>query len=121
LIDCYPRRNLDEAKEVFEIVDRVHELNLQFGGVRAASQIATALAVRELVFGAMFNEVVHLSVIEGCIYKSRTKKTRGFARMGRFALIAATTAAYGLEDVTLKRSISNFLTVMSFPTDGGVT
>jgi hypothetical protein len=28
------------------------------------------------------------------------------------ALIAATTAANGLEDVTLNRSISNFLTVM---------
>ena len=42
--------NLDEAKEVAGTVDHFHELSFQFPGVRADSQIATVLAVRESAF-----------------------------------------------------------------------
>jgi hypothetical protein len=42
-------------------VDRLHELNPQLGKARADSQIATALAVCELVFIALLNEIVQFS------------------------------------------------------------
>src|SRR5713101_4179609 len=41
--------------------------------VRAGSQIARVLAVRELVF-AIFKKVVHFWALNACIYKTRTKK-----------------------------------------------
>ena len=54
-------RPIDEAKEVSDVVDRFHELSVQFPGVRAHSQIATVLAVRELVFILVLNYGVHFS------------------------------------------------------------
>jgi hypothetical protein len=78
MTDCYrSRRNLDVANGPPEVVDRFHQLSLQFPGVRAASQIATALAVRELVFVAIFVDIVHFSAVSACIYKTRTKKISG--------------------------------------------
>jgi hypothetical protein len=59
------------VKEVSDVVDRFSELNFQFPNVRADSQIATALAVREFVFAAIFNGFVHFSTVSSCIYKSR--------------------------------------------------
>src|SRR5271156_1227800 len=61
------------AAEGFQTVAR--------SGVTVVSQIARALAVRELMLVAGFNDVVHFSVPDTCIYKSRTKKMRdvGFA------------------------------------------
>ena len=50
---------IDEVKEVSDIVDCFHELNLQIHSVRADSQIATVLAVRELVFILVLNYGVH--------------------------------------------------------------
>jgi hypothetical protein len=77
MIDCYrSRRNLDVANEVFDVVDRFYQLSIQLPGVPADSQIATALAVRETIFVAMFNDVVHFSTVSACIYKTRTKKFR---------------------------------------------
>src|SRR5580704_14075245 len=97
---CRSRRNLDEANEVADVVDRFHQLSLQFPGVPADSQIATALAVRELVFVAIFSDVVHFSAVSACIYKTRTKKISGRAiqssssrSLGRIAQSAATIAA----------------------------
>jgi hypothetical protein len=62
------------VKEVSDVVDRFRELNFQFPSVRADSQIATALAVRESVVVAMFNDVIHFSAVSICIYKIRAKK-----------------------------------------------
>jgi len=42
-------------------VDRLHELKPQLRKARADSQIATALAVCELVFIALLNEIVQFS------------------------------------------------------------
>jgi hypothetical protein len=67
-------RPIDEVKEVSDIVDCFHELNLQIHSVRADSQIATVLAVRELVFVVIFDDVVHFSAVDICIYKTRAKK-----------------------------------------------
>jgi hypothetical protein len=56
-------RPIDEAKEVSDVVDRFHELSFQFPGVGAYSQIATALAVRELVFVLVLVYGVHFSAL----------------------------------------------------------
>src|SRR5208282_4757084 len=45
---------------------------------RAGSQIATALAVRELHFAVISNAVVHLSGPCACIYKVRTRESSPF-------------------------------------------
>jgi hypothetical protein len=42
---------------------------LLFRSVRLDSQIAKAPAIRELIFAAVFNEVVHLLTDSICIYK----------------------------------------------------
>jgi hypothetical protein len=54
-------RPIDETKEVSDVVDRFHELSFQFPGVRADSQIATALAVREWAFILVLIYCVHFS------------------------------------------------------------
>jgi len=63
MIECYlSRRNPDEAKEIVaDTVDRPHELKPRLRKVRADSQIATALAVCELVFIAMLGEIINFS------------------------------------------------------------
>ena len=61
-------------KEVSDVVNRFRELNFQFPSVRADSQIATALAVRELILVAMLNDAVHFSSVATCIYKTRTNE-----------------------------------------------
>jgi hypothetical protein len=76
----------DEAKEVFDVVDRFHEL--KFPSVRADSQIATALAVRELVFVLVLNYGVHFSALvlvytrPGPKKFSRVKLTKGRPQRG---------------------------------------
>src|SRR6266850_5598127 len=50
------------------------KLNLRFRSVRANSQGATALAVCELVFAVIFNDVVHFSAVSTCIYKIQTNE-----------------------------------------------
>jgi hypothetical protein len=45
--------------------------------VRAASQIARPLAVRESVFIVIIDDVALFTVISACIYKTRTKKLLG--------------------------------------------
>jgi hypothetical protein len=57
---------------LFDNVRRI-ELSLGFRSVRVASQIATDLAVRELVV-FISNAVIHLSGSSSCIYKSQAKK-----------------------------------------------
>jgi hypothetical protein len=65
------------------------------------SQIATALAVCELIFAVIFNDVAHLSGLDACIYKTRAKKfsrcaiqwssSRSLGRMAQSAMSIATT------------------------------
>ena len=56
-------------------VDRLHELKPQLRRARADSQIATTLAVCELVFIAVLNEIVQFSAAGACIFKTRTRKS----------------------------------------------
>ena len=51
--------NLEKAKEVVGTIDRVHELCLHVRGIVTDLQIATVLALREWLFAANFNEIVH--------------------------------------------------------------
>ena len=60
-------------------VDRLHELKPQLRRARADSQIATTLAVCELVFIALLNEIVQFSAAGACIFKTRTRKVSGCA------------------------------------------
>jgi hypothetical protein len=54
------------------------ELSLRYRRVRTDSQIATALAVCELISVVIFNDVLHFSAVSACIYKTRTKKIPQF-------------------------------------------
>jgi hypothetical protein len=65
---------MEKAKEVVGTIDRVDELSLHVPGVGANLQIATVVALRELLFVANLNEVVHFSVVCACIYKIRANK-----------------------------------------------
>ena len=58
---------------LFENVYRI-KLNLRFRSVRVNSQAATALAVCELVFAVILNDVVHFSAASTCIYKIQTNE-----------------------------------------------
>jgi hypothetical protein len=49
------------VKEVVGTIDRFHELSIHVPGVVTALQIATSLALRELLLGVNFNDVVHFS------------------------------------------------------------
>ena len=52
------------ALHIWALFDSVHDIELlQFRSFGADSQIAIALAVRDLVFGCVFNEFVHF-----CLY-----------------------------------------------------
>ena len=73
-------------KEHLRAIDKDHKVHdfqingLQFSlsevsvGVRAVSQIATALAVRELGFIVIINDIGRFTFVSFCIYKTRTKK-----------------------------------------------
>jgi hypothetical protein len=75
LIVCDPSRcSLEKAKEVIGTIDRVHELSLHVPGLVTDLQIASVLALRELLFVANLNDVVHFSVVRACIYKIRANK-----------------------------------------------
>jgi hypothetical protein len=65
---------MEKAKEVVGTIDRVHKLSLYIPGVVAGSQIATVLALRELLFVANFNDVLHFFALSVCIYKTWTNK-----------------------------------------------
>jgi hypothetical protein len=54
---------MEKAKELVGTTDRVDELSLHVPGVGANLQIATVLALRELLFVANFNDVVHFLVV----------------------------------------------------------
>jgi hypothetical protein len=54
---------MEKAKEVVSTIDRVHQLSLHVPGVGANLQIATVLALRELLFVVNFNDVVHFLVV----------------------------------------------------------
>jgi hypothetical protein len=54
---------MEKAKEVVGTIDRVHQLSLHVPGVGANLQIATVLALRELLFVVNFNDVVHFLVV----------------------------------------------------------
>jgi hypothetical protein len=64
---------MEKAQEVVSTIDRVNELNPHVSGLGADLQIATLLAVCELLFAANFNDVVHFSVVGLCIYKTQAK------------------------------------------------
>jgi hypothetical protein len=53
---------------------RIHEMSLNVPGIVVDLQIATVLALRELLFAANFNEIVHFSDPGLCIYKSRANR-----------------------------------------------
>jgi hypothetical protein len=57
-----------------DTIDRIHELRLQVPGVVTDSQIATVLALRELLFVANFNDGLHFSGVSACIYKTWANK-----------------------------------------------
>jgi hypothetical protein len=60
------------SEKFFWPFHNVHRfLSLRFRTIRVDSQIATDLAVREFAFVAMFNDVVHYSALDTCIYKIR--------------------------------------------------
>ena len=65
---------MEKAKEVVNTIDRFHQLSLDVLGVVTDSQIATLLALRELLFIANFNDVAHFSAVGNCIYKMRANK-----------------------------------------------
>jgi hypothetical protein len=65
---------MEKAKEVVSTIDRFHQLSLDVPGVVVDLQIATLLALRELLFAANFNDVVHFPVVGICIYKMRANK-----------------------------------------------
>jgi hypothetical protein len=54
---------MEKAKEVVSTIDRFHQLSLDVPGVGANLQIATVLALRELLFVVNFNDVVHFLVV----------------------------------------------------------
>jgi len=54
---------MEKAKEVVSTIDRFHQLSLDVPGVVVDLQIATLLALRELLFAANFNDVVHFPVV----------------------------------------------------------
>ena len=54
---------MEKAKEVVSTIDRVHQLSLYVPGVGANLQIATVLALREMLFVPNFNDVVHFLVV----------------------------------------------------------
>jgi hypothetical protein len=54
---------MEKAKEVVSTIDPVHQLSLYVPGVGANLQIATVLALRELLFVPNFNDVVHFLVV----------------------------------------------------------
>jgi hypothetical protein len=64
----------EKAKEVIGTIDRVHELSLHVPDLVTDLQIATILALRELLFDTMLNDDAHFSVVCVCIYKIRANK-----------------------------------------------
>jgi hypothetical protein len=58
-------------RRTWVLLDNVNriELSLRFRSVRVFSQIASDLAIRELVV-VIFSEVIHFSSDSACIYKS---------------------------------------------------
>jgi hypothetical protein len=72
VIVCYPSgRNSEKAKEVVGTVDLVHQLSFHVLGVIGDLQSATVFALRDLLFVANFNNLVHFLVAAACIYKTR--------------------------------------------------
>jgi hypothetical protein len=74
---------------------------------RAGSQIATALAVRELHFAAIFNEFVHFFGPHACIYKVWTKETSPFRSLPLGGIrIAELAKAMNMEarDLTIRNT-----------------
>ncbi len=55
-------------------IDRVHELSPHVPGLVTDLQIASVLALREPLFVANLNDVVHFSLACACIYKIRANK-----------------------------------------------
>jgi len=62
------------SRYVWALFDNVHhlELGLRFHDILVDSQIATDVAVRELVV-LIFNDVPHFSIANSCIYKGHAK------------------------------------------------
>jgi hypothetical protein len=60
---------MEKSKELAGIIDRVHQLSLHIPSVVADLQIATVLALRELLVVANFNDGLHFSVLSACMYK----------------------------------------------------
>src|ERR1700740_2456479 len=63
------------SRHIWAMFDNVHRLDpsLQPLSARVDSQIATDLAVRELVFVFTMNDFVHNLRLNACMYKIRTK------------------------------------------------
>ena len=71
---CWLALRVFWSGEFFWLFHNVHRfLSLRFRKIRVDSQIATDLAVREFAFVAMFNDVVHYSTLDTCIYKIRAQ------------------------------------------------
>jgi hypothetical protein len=77
-------------KEHLRAIDKDHQVHdfqivcsTQFSlsevplSVRAASQIARRLALREFIFIVIINDVALFTVISACIYKTRTEQLLG--------------------------------------------
>ena len=69
---------------------------MPFSTVRAISQIATDLAVRELAFVVTLNNAVHYSAVDACIYKTWAKsidpailRTAAFTALSDWSLLGA--------------------------------
>jgi hypothetical protein len=88
---------MEKAKEVVGTIDRVHELRLQIPGVVADLQIATVLALREMLFVANFNDVLHFFALSVCIYKTWTNKFS----LSTIPLVASGFSGTGPESVVV--------------------
>ena len=69
---------MEKAKKVVGTIDRVHQLSLHVPGVGANLQIATVLALRELLFVVNFNDVVHFLVVR--VVYTRIEPTNSLLR-----------------------------------------